>query len=204
MTASGKLTLTLKQEAFSRAYVETKNASEAYRRSYDCADMKEATIRRKAKYLMDNPKIKARIAELGKAAADKHELTVERVLKEMMALGFYDMTEILETGADGKITMKDPRELPEDLRRAMVSIKPVEIGGAVYFECKFADKQKALNDLGRHLQMFKDTVVIENVFRVVRDMEDDELDRRIAELERAIAQATAIDPTPGAGPASVH
>ncbi len=46
--------------------------------------------------------------------------------------------------------------------------------------------------------MFKDTLVVENVFRIVNEMDDDELDRRLAELERALGEAKAL------GPASVH
>ncbi len=94
--------------------------------------------------------------------------------------------------------MKDPRGLPEDLRRAIVAIKPVEVGEKLHYECKFADKQKALDSLARYLQMFKDTLVVENEFRVVHEMTDDELDRRLAELERAFGEAKTL------GPASVH
>ncbi len=94
--------------------------------------------------------------------------------------------------------MKDPRELPEDLRRAIVAIKPVQVGDETRYECKFADKQRALDSLARHLQMFKDMVIVENVFRIVNEMDDDELDRRLAELERALGKAKTLDP------ASVH
>ena len=86
-------------------------------------------------------------------------------------LAFYDMTAILDS-TNGRIAMKDPRELPEDLRRAIVGIKPVQVGDELQYECKFADKQKALDSLARYLQMFKDMVVVENVFRVVNEMDD--------------------------------
>ncbi len=43
--------------------------------------------------------------------------------------------------------------------------------------------------------MFKDTLIVENVFRIVTEMEDDELNRRLVELERAYARATTLDPT---------
>lgn len=56
--------LTPKQEAFCLSYIETGNASEAYRRSYDVSKMKPASINRKAKELMDNGRIAARISEL--------------------------------------------------------------------------------------------------------------------------------------------
>ena len=56
--------MTPKQEAFCLAYVETGNASEAYRRAYDAARMKPGTVNRKAKELLDNGKITARVDEL--------------------------------------------------------------------------------------------------------------------------------------------
>ena len=51
------------------------------------------------------------------------------------------------------------------------------------YEFKFANKQRALEGLARHLQMFKDTVVVENVFQEIQDMSDEELERRVAELD---------------------
>lgn len=56
--------LTPKQEAFCLAYIETGNATEAYRRSYDVSNMKDTTVNRCAKQCMDNSKIAARISEL--------------------------------------------------------------------------------------------------------------------------------------------
>jgi len=93
---------------------------------------------------------------------------------------------------------------PEDLRRAIVAIKPIQIGDTRTWEVKFVDKQKALDSLARYLQMFKDTLVVENVFRVVQEMDDDELDRRLAELERAYGEATTLDPPTGKGSESIH
>ena len=48
MTKEKELKLTIKQEAFARAYVETGNASEAYRLAYDAARMKPEVIAVKA------------------------------------------------------------------------------------------------------------------------------------------------------------
>ena len=86
----------------------------------------------------------------------------------------------------------------------MVAIRPVQIDGNRMWEVKFADKQKALDSLGRYLQMFKDTLVVENVFRIVHEMDDDELDRRLSELERAYNDAKTLDPPTGEGPKSIH
>ena len=75
--------LTPKQEAFCLAYVETGNASEAYRRSYNAKTMKDTTINREAKALLDNPKITTRLRDIQQASRERHEITVER-LTEML------------------------------------------------------------------------------------------------------------------------
>ncbi|MGA9046321.1 terminase small subunit [Sulfuricurvum sp.] len=56
--------LTLKQERFVSSYLETGNASEAYRVSYEVQNMKPESINRKATELMQNGNITARIGEL--------------------------------------------------------------------------------------------------------------------------------------------
>ncbi len=154
--------------------------------------------------LFRNGQVKERYAELMAPAIEATGATVERVLKEMVRLAFYDMTEILAVDDDGKVTQRDPTSLPEDLRRAIVGIKPFQVGEEHHYECKFADKQKALDSLARYLQMFKNTLVVENVFRVVQEMDDYELDRRLAELERAYSDAKTLDPPTGEGPARLH
>ena len=75
--------LTPKQEAFALAYVETGNASEAYRRSYNAEKMKPATVNRTAKELLDSPKIAARLAELKAAHVERHEITVDDLIREL-------------------------------------------------------------------------------------------------------------------------
>ncbi len=154
--------------------------------------------------LFRNVQVKERYAELMAPAIEAVELSVERVLREMTRLAFYDITEILAVDKQGNVTMRDPTSLPEDLRRAIVGIKPIQIGDTRTWEVKFADKQKALDSLARYLQMFKDTVIVENVFRVVQEMDDYELDRRLAELERAYNDAKTLYPPAGEGPKSIH
>lgn len=80
------MALTQKQESFCLAYLETGNASEAYRRSYDASDMAPATINRKAKDLIDNGKITARVAELRAPAAARAQLSLEQHLNDLRRL----------------------------------------------------------------------------------------------------------------------
>lgn len=74
-----------KQEKFARLFIETGNASEAYRGAYDAEGMKPETIHRKAKELMDNGKITARIEELQAEHVARHKLTVDDLLEELEA-----------------------------------------------------------------------------------------------------------------------
>ncbi len=76
--------LTAKQEAFCRAYIENGgNASDAYRTAYDAKGMKDATVHREAKALIDNPKVATRITTLRGAAAERHEVTVDSLMAEL-------------------------------------------------------------------------------------------------------------------------
>ncbi|WP_312253942.1 terminase small subunit [Stutzerimonas nitrititolerans] len=77
--------MTPKQEAFCLAYIETGNASEAYRRAYNAENMKPETVNRKAKDLLDNGKITARLAELREPILERHGDTVDSLLVELEA-----------------------------------------------------------------------------------------------------------------------
>lgn len=71
--------MTPKQEKFCQLYVELGIASEAYRRSYDARGMSAASVNRKAKELLDNGKIAARLAQLRATHAERHAVTVDDI-----------------------------------------------------------------------------------------------------------------------------
>ena len=75
--------LTIKQEAFAQAYIETGNASEAYRRVYTAKNQKAETVNRNAFGLTQNSKILARLDELKAQHAKRHNLTVDDLLAEL-------------------------------------------------------------------------------------------------------------------------
>jgi phage terminase small subunit len=69
--------ITPKQEKWCIEYLGTGNASEAYRRVYNIGNMKPESIHRKAKELLDNVKITARLEEL----KDELDISPEKVKK---------------------------------------------------------------------------------------------------------------------------
>jgi phage terminase small subunit len=78
------VTLTLKQEAFAQAYVETGNASEAYRRAYDVSpECKPRTIEKRASEMLKNGAVTGRLAQLQAKVAKKHEITVDSLVQEL-------------------------------------------------------------------------------------------------------------------------
>ena len=81
-----ELKLTPKQIAFCNAYVETSNASEAYRQCYEVSHMKGASITRKACELMKNDKVKAKIKSLQDALAKKSMITKEDLIMKLMLI----------------------------------------------------------------------------------------------------------------------
>jgi len=74
-----------KQEGFCQSYVETGNASEAYRRNYKTDHMSEATVNNSAYRLMRNDEIKMRLEELRKRHQKRHDITVDRITSELYA-----------------------------------------------------------------------------------------------------------------------
>lgn len=77
------MALTPKQENFCLAYLETGNASEAYRRAYNTENMKPESVNRLAKAQLDNVKIASRLEELRAPVRDRAMLTLESHLARL-------------------------------------------------------------------------------------------------------------------------
>lgn len=77
------MALTPKQENFCLAYLETGNASEAYRRAYDAGGMSAATVNKRASELLDNGEIAGRLEELREPIMQRHAITVDDLLREL-------------------------------------------------------------------------------------------------------------------------
>ena len=77
------MALTVKQEAFCLAYMETGNASEAYRRAYNAENMKADVIAVKACELLKNGNVSVRVAELKESAVKRSEITVDDLIAEL-------------------------------------------------------------------------------------------------------------------------
>lgn len=76
--------MTPKQEAFALAYVETGNASEAYRQAYDVGeDTKPQVVWNEASKVLANRYVSVRVMELQQAAQERTLVTVESITAEL-------------------------------------------------------------------------------------------------------------------------
>jgi len=174
MAKYGDGTLNDRQAAFVREYLVDLNATQAaIRVGYSAETAQEQSSR-----LLSNV-IVARLVEDALAKrAEKTGLSAERVLLEIQAMAFYDPAELLavwkeshsaeevpgiiELSDDGRVISGlrgplDIKRLPEMVRRAIV--------GWGYdknqnFTVKLADKSKALDQLARHLSLYRDELKV--------------------------------------------
>lgn len=78
--------LTPKQEKFCLKYIETGNASEAYRQAYNCENMQPQTINKNANVLLQNNQIATRVSEIQQIHVKRHMVTVDSLTAELEEL----------------------------------------------------------------------------------------------------------------------
>jgi len=170
--------LTPKQDAFCLYYLETSNASVAYRRAYEVAPTTKAeTVNRNAHAVLRATKIAARIAELRAGLQQRHSVTVDRVVGEYAKLAFANMLDYVTRLPDGTARLDLTKVTPEQMTAvqemtfetvlssdphatAAAAAEPGEDGktprvAVLKTKFKLHDKKGSLDSLGKHLGMFK-------------------------------------------------
>ncbi len=128
----GQKKLTPKQEKFARLIAEGKSHSDALRGSYCCSKMKAATIQNKAYKLLCESHISTRVDELKKEVADKHLLTREELLIDLIGVYKADIAEMIseveEVDGIQVVRWKDSSTWTKTQRRAVKAIKNTNLG----------------------------------------------------------------------------
>jgi phage terminase small subunit len=93
------MSLTPKQEAFCLAYLETGNASEAYRRAYNASKMKPNSINVNASKLLADAKVTLRLKELNESAVSSAVMTRKEALERLSTFARTDLSDLVEFGA---------------------------------------------------------------------------------------------------------
>lgn len=73
------MSLTPKREKFVQAYIETGNASEAYRKAGYSPNASDKTVNEAASRLLADSKVRARVDELKSHHAERHDVTVDDI-----------------------------------------------------------------------------------------------------------------------------
>lgn len=155
--------LTPKMEAFCLAYVETGNATEAYRRAYDAGQMQQTTIKVKACELLKHPAVAARVEELHGRAMERHDITVDRVLQEMAKVAFANMLDYMTIQPDGtayvdfsRLSREQAAAIGEIVTEEYTEGRGEDARAVKRVKFKLLDKLSGLDKLGKHLGMFTD------------------------------------------------
>lgn len=171
--------LTPQQREFVNAYLAVPNAH----RAALVAGYSERSAASYGSELLRNAKVRKAIDKEHQQRAEAWAVTKERVIGEISRRAFYDPGEIagafvveLPDGETRELIkgrafgngkqhvlrgLRDPDEipfLPEDVRRCIDGWGYDKYG---HFEIKLADKSKALEQLARHLGLFKDVVEVQ-------------------------------------------
>lgn len=189
-----EVNLSDKDDLFCREFVIDLNATQAYKRVHPKA--KVTTCRTESSKLLAKPNIRSRINELIVERSAKTEIEAETVLRELYALATVDPIEIFTD--DHRV--KSLGDMPKSVRKAIAGIDIVDIYEGIgqdkmkvgeIKKIKFWDKNKSLENLGRHLRLFTDNVKLE--IDIYESMSDDELkveyEKALEEIERQKAIA---------------
>lgn len=143
-----------KHAIFCREYLRDFNRTRAYKVAYPTIK-NNASARACAGKLLSKPTIRNEIDRLKEERFSEADLTVERILLEYARLAFFNPRDFLKE--DGSPIPFD--ELTDEQLTAIAGIKvrtePGKDGGEIV-EYKLADRQKALDSLGKFKGMFID------------------------------------------------
>lgn len=159
--------LTPKQKRFVAEYLIDLNATQAAIR----AGYSKNTAVAQGGRLLANVNIAAAVQRGAERREKRTEITQDKVLRELAAIGFYDILDFAEVTPDG-VSIKLTAAIPSEKRGAIAGIKTTQAG----IEIKMADKLRALELIGKHLGLFGDKTT-----RPQDDAESDNLFEAISE-----------------------
>lgn len=145
-----RMSLSIRQEKFCNYYVESGNASDAYRRAYSCKGKSDNTIWVESSRLANNPKVALRISELRSEMQRRSDITKDEavgILADIARANIVDALEIKSNEMFTTIVVRDVATLPISVQRAILSVKSTDKG----YELKLYNKIDAIEKLSKLL-----------------------------------------------------
>ena len=145
-----RMSLSIKQEKFCNYYVESGNASDAYRRAYSCKGKSDNAIWVESSRLANNPKVALRISELRSEMQRRSDITKDEavgILADIARANIVDALEIKSNEMFTTIVVRDVATLPISVQRAILSVKSTDKG----YELKLYNKIDAIEKLSKLL-----------------------------------------------------
>lgn len=138
------------RKKFADRYFETLNGTQ----SAIYAGYSELSAKSKASQLLDEEDIMEYLTNLRAKSEIKHNLSLDRWLSELEAVGFSNIQDFISDGNN----IKDISKLPEYKAKAVGSVKKTvtefEGGEKHMVEFKLHDKLNALEKIGRHFDYY--------------------------------------------------
>ena len=159
--------LTNNQKRFCQEYVKLgMNGTQAYMKAYKTKNEETAMVN--ASKLLRNTKVQEYIKELQSKIEDKAIVSVEDIVKELMAIAFVDRTKLSQNirntimleDKDGtkreycedNVVFTETKDLTNEEKKVIAGYKKTRSGFAI----ETYDKIKALELLGKYFGMFKE------------------------------------------------
>lgn len=148
-----------KQERFCSEYIVDLNGAQAAIR----AGYSQKTAKEQAHRLLNTPAIKRQIDDAKLAQQKRTEISADTILRELLRLATVDVTQAF----DEKGWLKDLKDIPEDVRRAISAIETSELFtgdgdqkhiGGINRKVRFYDKIRPLELLGKHVKLFAERI----------------------------------------------
>ena len=147
-----------------------------------------------ASTLANRPDVSARVQELTATFVEHigrgHKVTAERIVAELANIGFSNITDVVQV-IKGKLKIADTAAIPESVKSAIAEISKGRDG----IKVKFHDKPRALEQLGRHLGLFKENIDL-NVNVSLADLVNGSYKLEAGEVKPDDGKTIEHEPTP--------
>jgi phage terminase small subunit len=157
--------LTAQQAAFVDNYMVHYNAARA---------AKEANYKNCTRYgwqLLQLPHVIEEIENRAKAYSEARLGLKNRVVEELCSVAFTNLSDIGILTQNG-LQIKDSDEIPESAMAALSEVSVTENEKSVNTKVRFHNKMQALDLIGKHLNMFKETGVQVNMTPYIIEKQD--------------------------------